>query len=196
MKKILVILIVLFITGCATIPAGYTPNKNLNDYNVKLDKKDRKDITFSISYYSQVSDDETEKFYKMMMKSVKENFAKTKLFRRVHYVPFEQKGKYHYHFDMKLTGTPPNKQLATGLLSGYTLMLFPMSMEFYVDTTMFLYVNNKEVYSVSSPELVRDVYWLPFIILSPFLNHSTVGSSVINNNIEYFIGNIIENKLY
>ena len=33
-------------------------------------------------------------------------------------------------------------------------MLFPMSMEFYVDTTMFLYVNNKEVFSSGGDDQV------------------------------------------
>ena len=192
----LIILLSIFISGCATMPAGYIPKTNQTNKNIILDKADRKDITFSISFNSEVGNEESDKLYKMLMNTIKEKFTETKLFRRVHFVPFEQRGKYHYHFDMKLTGSLPNQQIAIGTLGGMTMLTIPVVMNFYVDTTMYLYINNKEVYSISSPELVRDIYWLPLIILTPFLNHHTVGASIINNNIEYFLENIIENKLY
>lgn len=196
LKKYFSILFLFFLASCATFSGGYAPKKNFDDTNIVVDKDKKKNLTFSISYYSQVGNEETEKFYNKMMSSIREHFAKSNLFRRVQMVPFEQKSNYHYHFDMKLTGTSPSQQLATGLISGYTATLIPVSMYFYVDTTMFLYVNGKEVYSITSPELIRDTYWLPFIFLSPFCNHNTVGYSLINNNMEYFITTIAENKLY
>ena len=194
MKKIY-FLFILFLNACATYSSGYIPNVDLKKNNIILNN-DKKDITFSISYYSQVGHEESASIQKKMMMSVRETFKNSQLFRKIHYVPFDNKGKYHYHFDMKLTGTPPNEQVAKGMLSGYTLMLFPMKMNFYVDTTMFLYVNGEEVYSVTSPEIVNDLYWLPMIVAVPFFNHSTVSTYVIDKNMDYFVSKIIENNLY
>lgn len=189
-------LFILLLSGCATISSGYIPMSDLEYSYLEITKEYRKDITFSLSYYSQVGTEESASEHRKMVKAIREHLQKTKLFKKVHYVSFEDRSNYHYHFDMKSTGTPPKNQIATAMLAGYTLTLIPMWMNFNIDTTMFLYVNNKEVYSVTAPENIKDVYWLPFIVISPFFNHMTTGAYVRNKTLSYFMIQIINNQLY
>lgn len=196
MNKIFVIFALMILTGCATISSGYIPNKNTNENEIIVLPDKRQNITFSMSFRSEVGESQSTTLQKKMIDTIREKFRKSNLFKKVHYVSFENKSKYHYHFDMKLTGAAENEQIVTGYVSGMTLMLFPMWVNYYADTSMIFYVNGKEVYSVSSPEAIKDVFWLPLIVATPFLNYATVGDYIINKNINYFLDSIIENKLY
>ena len=178
-----------------TYISGYTPDVNLiND--IELKKEERKDITFSLSYNSEVGDEVSQQIQKTMIDTVKNNFRESQLFNRIHYLPYNKNNKYHYHFDIKLSGPNIIQQEAAGLMAGMTLCLIPTKISYYVDITMFVFENGKEKYSITAPEEVSDVFWLPLIITSPFMNHYTSVSRVVNKSTNYFIQKIIENKLY
>lgn len=196
MTKKIFLFLTFFVVGCATIPSGYISHSNVDVNNIKIDKKTRKDITFSVNVYSQVGNDVVDMLNTKMIKATKEHFSKTGLFKRIHGVSFKQKSKYHFHFDIKLTGTMQNEQMLRAYLCGMTMALIPVNFDYYLDTTMFIYIDGKEVYSITSPEKIQDIYWLPFIVLSPFLNYLTISDRIIENNMNYFINKIIEEKLY
>ena len=65
-----------------------------------------------------------------------------------------------------------------------------------LDISMHLIVNGEEVYSVTAPQKVKDLLWLPLFFTWPIFNHGVVGNHVENKAIDYFISEIIENQLY
>lgn len=198
MKKILLFLLI-FLSSCITVPDNYTPRINSNNIK-KLDTKSniKKDITFSISYYDLVGADSQKNQEKIKIKItniLRKKLIKTNLFNKVHYVTFDEKSNNHLHFEIKLSGTNKEDSIAIAMLSGYTLMTIPFWNRYNIDTTMFIYNNNKEIFSITAIESFRHIYWLPFIILSPILNYYTAINDIINRTIDFFIYNIIENKL-
>lgn len=194
MKKYLVLFLVYMLTGCVAFVQGYIPNKK--EDSITLDKEKRKDITFSISYDSQIGNELSDYIHKTMVDDVKDTFGKSQLFRRVHYLPYSDKNKYHYHFDIKISGASPSEQSEKGALVGLTFGLIPISINYYADITMFVFENGEEVYSITAPEKISNVYWLPFIIASPFMNYYSAVPRVLNKSNRYFLQKIIENKLY
>lgn len=194
MKKYLVLFLVFVLTGCVAFVQGYIPNEK--EDSITLDKEKRKDITFSISYDSQIGNELSEYIHKTMIDDVKDTFRKSQLFRRVHYLPYSDKNKYHYHFDIKISGASPSEQSEKGALVGLTFGLIPISTNYYADITMFVFENGEEVYSITAPEEISNVYWLPFIIASPFMNYYSAVPKVLNKSNRYFLQKIIENKLY
>lgn len=194
MKKCLLFFLVYVLTGCAAYIHGYIPNEKEN--SIMIDKEKRKDIAFSISYDSQIGNELSGYIQKTMIDDIKDTFGKSQLFGRVHYLPYSDKNKYHYHFDIKLSGANPSEQSEKGTLIGLTLGLIPISINYYVDITMFVFENGKEVYSITAPEEVSNVYWLPLIIVSPFMNYYSAVPRVLNKSNRYFLQKIVENKLY
>ena len=195
MRKYLILTLIYFLTGCMTYTSGYTPRSNSSKNYPILNREERKSITFSLSYNSQVGDELSERIKKSMIDSVKEVFGKSGLYRRVHYLPFDTKNKYHYHFDIKVTGALPNEQAGAGMLIGLTFATIPSKLNYYLDITMFVFEDGKEIYSITAPEEVADIYWLPLIITSPFMNHYTALPDIIERTNQYFIQKIIENNL-
>lgn len=195
MRKFLIFVLTFILAGCVTYTAGYTPKYSFKN-NITIDKEQRKNITFSLSYNSQVGDELSSKIQKSMIDEVKHVFGESHLFRRVHYYPFNPKNKYHYHFDIKLTGLNVGEQMGAGYLIGLTFAIIPAKLNYYMDITMFVFEDGKEIYSITAPEEVVDLYWLPLIIGSPFMNHYTTISRVTNRANNFFIQKIIENKLY
>ncbi len=196
MRIIITICIIIILNGCMTYSAGNIPDIRKNLESTTLKKENRKDITFSFSFYRETSEMSFSLSEEKMVKTVKYIFDKSGLFNKVHYVPFEERSYHHLHFDVKMTATPIDTQSNLGLLSGSFLTLIPIWTNTYVDTTMFLYKGNTEVYSLTAAENFKDIIWLPFIIISPFLNHATVGSYVREKTFKYFLNAILEEKLY
>ena len=196
MKILYLCFILPFLFSCATYSSGYIPNVSPNFEQINIPKEQRKNITFSVSYYEQVGD---EQFYdySTMASKIREYLSETNLFNKIHYVPtIAEKSKYHLHFDVKITGTSIGNQNNYGAIWGATLGIFPMWIYFNKDTSMFVFSDDKEIYSITAPEKIKDVMWLPFIFLSPFFNHETVNMYVRRKTLRYFMNEIIENKLY
>lgn len=196
MKILCLCFILPFLFSCATYSSGYIPNVSLNIEQINVPKEQRKDITFSMSYYEQVGDKQFYD-YSTMTSKIREYLSETNLFNKIHYVStIAEKSKYHLHFDVKITGTSIENQNNYGAIWGATLGIFPMWIYFNKDTSMFVFSDDKEIYSITAPEKIKDVMWLPFIFLSPFFNHGTVNMYVRRKTLRYFMNEIIENKLY
>ena len=197
MKKFFIILFFVS-SSCATITTSYTPKTN-NKILPIIENEDKKDITFSVSY-SDLSGLDTVngqiKRETTIVKTLRKIFNKTNLFKKIKYTIENEKGDYHYHIDIKVSGTTPIDRYALAYMSGSSLMLIPIWLNFNIDASMFVYKENKEIYSITTVERIRDIYWLPTIILTPFLNHLTTITYVKNKILNYFMSEIIKNKLY
>lgn len=195
MKKHIVLLLALTLNmGCMSFRSGSLPQIAKEDTKIHNHYKKR-DVSFSVSYYQQVGDDIIIS-KKQLQNTIKKSFQKSNLFNRIYLTTFSDKSNYHYHFDLKLTGTSYEDQQIRGLLGGYTLTVIPVWMNFYIDTTMYLFVDGKEVYSTTAAERVTDLIWLPLAVTWIFANHATMGSYIRKHSLKYFINEIKRNKLY
>jgi|GEM_PF-6317689 len=195
MKKVLSLLLIISMNiGCVSFRSGSLPE--IPKEEVKIKKHYRKrDVSFSVSYYQQVGADIIIS-EKKLKDTIKDAFQKSGLFNRIYSTPFSGKSKYHYHFDLKMTGTSYEDQQAKGLIAGYTFLAIPIWNNFYIDTTMYLFVDGKEVYSATTADRVTDLMWLPFAITWIFANHATMGSHIRKHSLKYFINEIKRNRLY
>lgn len=196
-KLFFLFLLTLFLTGCATISTSDIPDYPTHK-KIEIPKYDRQDVTFSIDFMQEVTPvNENIIVNKQdIADKIKKSFRHSKLFRRVYYVSPEKASNYHYHFNVVMTGTSYSNQFGLILLSGYTLAIVPVWMNFNIDITMHLIVDDQEVYSVTAPQKVKDIIWLGLIAAWPVLNHATVGNHVENNAVNYFMSEIIKNILY
>ena len=195
MKKLLTALMIFSLFGCATISSSDISGERPDYSAIQIEKEKRKDITFSVSVHQQMSSDaflDTDG----MAEKIKDAFKESKLFGKVHWVPKDEPSNLHYHFDIKVTGTDESNQMLAGTLSGLTLTLIPVFINYDIDITMFVTKKGKEVYSSAVPVSAHDVIWAPFLVLSPFLNHGTIGMSIKSSTMNHFMTEIIDNKLY
>lgn len=195
MKNFIFIICSFLYIGCATYTGGYMPKTTSKAAPPLLSEEQKRDVSFSISYYQQVGS-EIIISEKSITKGVKTALEKSNLFRHVYNIPLDSKSTYHYHFDVKLTGTSPEDQMSLGLISGYTLLIIPTFFNYYIDTTMYLFVDNREVFSSTVSEKITDFVWLPLVATWPFMNHGTIGLSLKKKILRHFIHEIVQNKLY
>ncbi len=197
MKKFVLVYVVLSVlSGCATISSS-NEEYVVPDYeSITVAKKDKKDITFSVSYYTQASDDSFVGKEKITEK-VRQELKESGLFGKVAMnANDDDMGKLHYHFEIKVQDADYGTQVALGTLAGLSLTLIPVWVGTDIDATMFVFKNSKEVHSTSISTKETDVVWAPLLVLSPFLNHWTVGSYNNDKIMNYFMNDIIDNKLY
>lgn len=187
----------LFLFGCTTFSTSDIPNYK-EPTKLEIPKEKRKDVTFSVSFMQEVApaNEDIITNQQDLAEDIRDAFKEMKLFRKVHYVSPSQASNYHYHFNAIMTGTDYQKQFVMGLLGGYTLAIFPIWFNYNLDISMHLIVNGEEVYSVTAPQKVKDLLWLPLFFTWPIFNHGVVGNHVENKAINYFISEIIENQLY
>lgn len=190
--KHLVYVLIFILSGCITYSAGHTPNYTL----LKHEYTTPQDITFSISIYQQI-DNYSITPKKKMIEIIRKHLAESGLFRRVHYVPsISYASASHYHFSVMITGNSPQDRISAGIGSIYTLGIIPIVTTDNIDIAMTFYAKNKEIYSVSAPEKIKTIIWLPFIALSPFFNKTTTGYYVRNKIMKFFVNEIIKHRLY
>lgn len=195
MKKITSLFIIILLASCATIPYLYVNPVSPEYSSVNLTKDEKKDVTFSVAIYQQM-DEDMFLTQESVATKVRDTLVNSKIFNRVKWVSTQEMGPLHYHFSVKITGPSPEEKMATGFLSGLVLLMIPVWQTYNIDMTMFVLKEGKEVYSVSIPAQARDVIWLPLIISTPFLNHVTARETINNQNMDYFMNEIIETKLY
>lgn len=190
MKKIMIILI-LCLNGCATYTSG-----NLYPVEAKkvtLNPNERKNMTFSISYYSSTPQMGSILSEQNIVDKIKDTFKNAKIFNKIHFVPLEKKGDYHLHFNIKITGS---NVLLAFYPTSFIAWSLPTWADTYIDMTMFVIIDDEVIYSSTITERTKDVFWLPLIVFSPFLNHATVGAYIRDKAFKYFLNAIIEEKLY
>ena len=193
MKKFIILLLIITLnSGCVTFTSGSLPKIQEEEINRQYQKRD---VSFSVSYYQQIGGDAIIN-EKSLKDTIRTSFQLSNLFKRIHYTTFESKSNYHYHFDFKMTGTPPNEQFAKAYFCGATLLLIPVWFNYYIDITMFLFVDGKEVFSATTAERVTDLVWLPLAITWIFANHATIGYIIRKQSFKYFTNEIKRNKLY
>ncbi len=195
MKFVFLFFPFLLLSGCITYSMGYIPAVDINFKETQNLAKTKKDITFSSSYYQQVGEDVFIDEQELRM-AAKTYLEKSGLFQKVHFSPINDKSDYHYHFDIKITGTLPENQSSLGSIWGSALGIFPIWLNYNTDISMTLFVNGEEAHAITAAEKIKDIYWLPFIVFSPFLNHGSIGAYVRRKAMRYFINEIIEERLY
>lgn len=189
MKKLFVLL--LFVSSCiVSNEYHYTVHKK-SDPQVFDTKK--QSATFSVSIYQEGAGDNFAK-EEEIRKEIRDEFQKTKLFNSFSYTFFNEKSDYHFHFDVKVTGSDKQDSMPLAFMSAYSLTIIPTSYHSNHDITMLLYIDQKEVYSITAPVHTRTIIWLPFILLSP--TAWSAGSNVRKNAINYFIQEVLDKKLY
>lgn len=188
MKKLFVL--ILFVSSCVVNNGYYYPVQKKTDPQVSYTEK--QNATFSISIYKEGIGEDFVKEEKIR-KEIRNEFQKTGLFNTFSYVFFNEKSDFHFHFDIKVTGSG-QETAPLAFLSGYFLTTIPVSYHSNHDITMFLYIDQKEVYSITAPVHTRVIVWLPLILLSP--TAWSAGANVRKNAINYFIQEVFDKKLY
>ncbi|MBP3404038.1 MAG: hypothetical protein J6L82_09045 [Alphaproteobacteria bacterium] len=188
MKKLFVL--ILFVSSCVVNNGYYYPVHKKTDPQVSYTEK--QNATFSISIYKEGIGEDFVKEEKIR-KEIRNEFQKTGLFNTFSYVFFNEKSDFHFHFDIKVTGSG-QETAPLAFLSGYFLTTIPVSYHSNHDITMFLYIDQKEVYSITAPVHTRVIVWLPLILLSP--TAWSAGANVRKNAINYFIQEVFDKKLY
>lgn len=186
----------MIISGCATISSSNEPSIKPDYESVTIIKENKKDVTFSVGYHVQMNEDVFVGQEKVV-ETVRDTFKKSELYGKVTMNSGDSnESDLHYHFDIKVSGPSVDDQMLIGYVSGLTLMLIPVWISADIDATMFVFKNGKEIHSASISTVGTDIYWAPLVILTPFLNHATVGSYNKNKIMRYFMNEIIEQKLY
>lgn len=189
MKKMILVLF-LFLFGCAIIPTNNIPEyKELEQ--PKVEKNERKDISFSVNVYGGSSNFLSKQD---VIDTVKTKLKETGLFKKITYSsePYED---IHYNFEFKKT-IYSKDEFAVAMAESYSLFLIPAWVKHYVDSTMFVTKNGKEIYSASVPAKITVVMWAPLLVLSPIFNTATAGSYMMKKHLNYYINEIVANKLY
>ena len=196
-KFFIVFMGIFYLSSCATFSINDIP-----DYK-QYDKIDTpyllsKDVTFSVHYLQDIFPTGGSAITNQedFINDIRDAFKTSNLFHKVHYVPLEHASNYHYHFNILMTGTQFQEKMPISILWELTLGVIPMWWNYNLDISMHLFVDKQEVYSVTAPQRVKDVFWLPLFLALPILNHGTVGNHVENEAVDYFISEIIENRLY
>jgi len=186
--------LVLFIsiTGCATIKSDYTPlpAKVANENTVPP-----VDISFSVEIVSEIGSfsviDQED-----LVPKIKEQLRETGLFKKIVYAPFSKRQDKHLHFQLVVSGTKEDEAQAFGMLSGLTLMMIPISIDYYSDMSIFIIESNNEIFSAAASEKINQILWLPFIVVSPFFNDYVTGHRVVNSQIAYLVSEISANNIF
>lgn len=188
--KFTFIAFLLLTSGCATIKSDYTPSAIKTDGEWSAQTVD---ISFSVEVVSEIGQftviDKED-----LVSKVSEQLREIGLFKKIVYSPFSKRENKHLHFQLVVSGTKESKAKAYGTLSGLTLMIIPVWLNYYSDMSMFMVEGNSEILSASASEKIVQTLWLPLIVVSPFFNNYVTGNRVINSQIKYLISTIPENS--
>ena len=191
MKKIILVLFV-FLFGCAIVPTSNIPEYREAE-QPKIEKNERKNISFSVNVYGSGGNLFFAK-KEDLIDDIRTKLKESGLFKKVTYSsePYED---LHYNFEFKKT-IYSDDELGASMASAYSLFLIPLWVRHYVDSTLFVTKNGKEVYSTSVPSKITIVFWAPSLILTPIFNIATAENNITKTHMNYYINEIIDNKLY
>ena len=185
-----ILLTAFSLQGCATYSKGYTPKVETFE---AAESSQPQDITFSLSYSQHIGDPGpvTEE---RIMKKIKGALRDSGLYKSIRYTSIEDASKNHLHFQAHLSGTGYGDSQVLGMLSGYTLMTIPITVDYYFDLSVFHIKEGREVFSLGAAEQIDQTLWLPLIVLSPILNNYTTLNSVLSKQTRYLVSGIAAGK--
>lgn len=184
----------LLCSGCLSVPTGYGPDGTYADLTAASPADVRRDITFSVDFTSDLGP-ETWFSEEEIIKAVRTQLTESGLFRKVSYVLPQNASDYHFAFKVSHTGTDVNARMGLGVLCGLTLTALPVWVNNELNWSLSVQSKGKEVYAASSQQGVTDIYWGPFIVASPFMNHLTLGGGMKKKPLRYFVREIRTNRL-
>lgn len=188
--KLVILLITILHAGCATFSSGYTPKPvtTASSYT-HSDPVSPQDISFSVDLISEIG-----KFDVLskegIIDEVKEKLRTIGLYKKIVYVPFRKKESKHFHFQVIISGTTEEESLVLSYMSGLTMMLIPVGLDYYSDMSVFVIEKNNEVFSASASEKFIKIIWLPLIILSPLFNDYNIANRVLEKQVDYLVSEI------
>lgn len=195
-KILSVFCVMVYLSGCASTVISDIPLSN-NQNIVNIRDKDRKKITFSISYASDINEIYGKEVTENLKKKISKKLSESNLFKKVRYTENpENFEKMHYHFNVVLSGSNTFQKELNTIVALSTMMIVPTAEYYGIDISMHVTKNNNEIYSISAPQRIKDVFWLPYIFLSPFKNHSTAKTKIEDNALDYFLDEIVRERLY
>ena len=191
-KLFLTCFLSLAVASCMSVSTGNSSGRAIEAY-AKHDTANKLDITFSVEVYSNsgIGSICTESD---IIHSIRENFAKSGMFKRVDYALPENAGPFHYHFRIDQT-RDVESQFFTALVSATSLTCIPVWNNTDVKWIMRYQVNGRDVHIATSHQGYTDVVWAPFVITLPFLNRQTAGKDIMNNAMGQFVNEIRNKKL-
>lgn len=191
MMKLLPLLLTFFVVSnlfcsCATFSVGAGPSGTKADlYGVQVPVRD---ITFSVTLEDTV--DLMYVYDEKIIKHIREDFAASGMFGKVHYVKQENASDYHYHFRITLTGGDAKTRDEYERLTFMTLGIIPSWYTIDADCSMSVLLRGKEVYCTTSSQSAFHVNWLPLVFIS-FLNEDRL----YHGAIRYFLREVRANNL-
>jgi hypothetical protein len=171
-KILFVVLVLLFVSGCAIWDAGYTENKPVRRYRVS--SIDKVPITYSVSMKSERGDVIALPDIESLRKNVERALKDTGMFSEIHYGTKGGADSYHIEFSFHQGGISIEDSMAVGLLAGYTFLLVPVGEVFTFDGSAVLSLQGKPIYSTAKAEEMRCVIWLPLAPIGVFMNSWSV----------------------
>ncbi|GFO73444.1 hypothetical protein BJAS_P4255 [Bathymodiolus japonicus methanotrophic gill symbiont] len=189
-RKLVVCLVMIINTGCATFSRGYTPETvTTTSRYTDSDTVPLQDISFSVDLISEIGRfDALSK--EDIVEEVKEKLRATGLYKKILYAPFIKKESKHFYFQIIISGTKEEEGFFLGYLSGLTVMSIPVISDYYSDMSVFIIEKNNEVFSASASEKIIKIIWLPLIILSPLFNDYAIANKVLEKQVDYLIREI------
>ncbi len=188
MKKSIIILICVILSSCVEISSGYTISQPLNKYTPISSQK--YDVTYSVSYFANRLDIIGANSETDFRVKIAEKLKKTGLFSKVTYTSFENKSDYHYHFKIIFNAPSVNEEMPVIYLSGVTMLLIPAWETASLDFSGIVYFKNKEIYSSSTPEIIKCYWWLPLIPIGIIWNDWFAMQHVENKEMNYVINKL------
>jgi len=149
------------VSGCLSVPLGYCDKKEFAPKHIPATKK--YPITFSV----HVIDNVNGKDPKAIAQRIEKALVKTNLFSSVNYSAYPQQYSYHLNFNIWLSGSAGANDPLLEFWAGMTCGLLPFGVDFFGDIGANLYLRGENIASFGKTELVRQIWWLPLVVVSP-----------------------------
>ncbi len=181
-------LAVFVLTGCVTVPQGYTPSAKL-EKNVSSRKYD---VTYSLSYASDGDSSVGRASESRLREIIGDRLRKSGYFSHVTYKNPEEKSPYHIHFIAHYSMLPVDEAAVHGMLIGYTFLLIPSWVNMYLDLSAILMHENQKIYSSSTSENLRCFIWLPLAPLGILWNNWIAWTVQEKKCVNYVLNDLTE----
>lgn len=125
-----------------------------------------------------------------MIKKIKDKLLATKKYSSASYAQPDMRADKHVHFELHISGDKFDEHLSWSMVSGYTLLVFPITFRANYDLDMKFLDGNVEISSAATSEKINTTVWLPLIVTAPFLNPFFTPKRSINHQLDYLISQI------
>ena len=188
--KLCVLCLIIFnLAGCMAvvrhnIPAAAFEQKQLADI-------DKCDMTFSVTVHNSDPLGSWRATEAQLSSEISAQLMKSGYFKSVRET--RNPGPFHIAFDVRMNSNPD--QYAAALLSGYTLTLIPIWYSHDVELSASVFKNMELQKSFLDREQVTEIWWLPFVLASPFKNLSTAGREIESNYFAKMLADLENSKI-